>query len=123
MWLAYLLQRVEYLKTHLDSLPKTDGPVIPSFPEEVEARTATARTYRNLQTKDSNLDIPYFNDLAKTSEAGFLSEYAWTYLRRDTWLEQPSGLRLDAFTKWRDQNLADHRVQTEGHISLAKRQE
>jgi hypothetical protein len=76
-----------------------------------------SEAYREIQRRDPELDIKYFDDLALVSEAGYLEEYTWVYLRRSSW-QEPEGLDLSGFDRWKAQNLVSHTARTEGVIRL-----
>ncbi len=44
------MARANHIAQHSDAYPQQVGPVIPSFEEEVEARTTVAKIYQELQT-------------------------------------------------------------------------
>jgi hypothetical protein len=96
------------------------GPVIPSFEEEVEARTTVAKIYQQLQTSDKDLNLPYFNALLRVEQAGFMPEYVWHYLHQQAWKQIPASIRMEAFETWQRSNLAEHKPMTRGGIRFEK---
>jgi hypothetical protein len=115
IWLAYLMKRAKFHERDGDC-GDTATVVVPSFEEECLVRAATLKTYRSLQEADPELNVPYFNDLSRVADAGFLREYVWVYLRQPSWTRVPDGLHLAEFDQWRESNLRNHRAQTEGSI-------
>ncbi|HEV8267518.1 MAG TPA: hypothetical protein VGR00_04765 [Thermoanaerobaculia bacterium] len=119
VWLAYLMDRADYVWKHRADYPQRVGPISASFEEEVEARTIAAKVYGELRAQDSGLDVPYFDDLAAVHAAGFMREYVWEYLRAPSW-KPPATLKLEAFKAWRSAHLANHRVVTKGGLRFEK---
>lgn len=117
LWLGYLLARANYINAHPTLYPQHTGSVLPTFTEEVEARSSAARIYTELKAKDPTLNVAYFDDLALISSNSFMSEYVWTYLRQDTWGTAPAGLKLTEFDEWRAAHLAGHHAISHGTIS------
>ena len=115
IWLAYLMKRV-MLRQPGNECQGSDVVLTPSFDEEFQAREATLKTYRDLQKHDAQLDLAYFNDLSRVEDAGFLREYVWIYLHQPSWSQEPEGLKLGEFGRWRESNLAGHKVETQGSI-------
>jgi hypothetical protein len=118
IWLAYLMYRVAHA-TPIKDCTREPTVVIPTFDEEFEARDATLKTYLRFRQRDAKYDLPYFNDLSRVSDAGFLREYVWVYLRQKSWSAEPSGLRLSEFETWQAENLKDHVPQSQGAIKVA----
>jgi len=123
LWLAYLMSRAKYILKHIDAYPQQVGPVIPSFEEEIEARTTVAKIYQGLRAKDEELDLPYFNDLVRVAQAGFMREYVWHYLRQPAWEQMPANIRMEKFETWRRSNLAEHKPITRGGIRFDQSKE
>jgi hypothetical protein len=119
IWLAYLMFRVDHADPTTDCGP-TETIVVPTFEQEVQARNATLKTYHSIQKRDPELDISYFNDLSRVSDAGFLREYVWVYLRQESWSQNPLDLRLVEFDTWRQSNLSGHIPQTQGAIAVVR---
>ena len=117
-WLAYLLGRIEYRdKNHIAGAYY--GPQQAGYEEEVWGRDTAAQVYVELRQKERDLNVSYFNDLARVRAAGFIREYVWVYFYRTDWIN-PGGLRLQEFEEWRLSNLAGHRAVTYGAISLER---
>lgn len=120
VWLGYLMARANYIAKHSDAYPQQVGPVIPSFEEEVEARTTVAKIYQELQTSGKDLNLAYFNDLHRVEQAGFMREYVWHYLHQRAWKQIPASIRMEAFETWQRSNLAKHKPMTRGGIRFEK---
>ena len=118
LWLGYLIARVQYRDEHQPPAPYY-GPQPPGLEEEVAARDTAGQIYVELRQKERDLNVPYFNDLARVRAAGFIREYVWVYLHRGDWID-PGELRLKEFEEWRRANLTGHRVVTYGSISLER---
>lgn len=118
IWLAYLMFRANY-RGPAKECSARQTVVAPTFDEEVDARTKTVSTYRNLKARDLELDVRYFNELVLVDEAGFMREYVWLYLRQPTWKEPPE-LKLADFEQWSRANLVGHRPQTQGSIATVE---
>jgi hypothetical protein len=115
-WLGYLLARVQYRDKN--NITESHYGVQPtSFEEEVWARDAAGQIYIELRQKEPDLDVVYFNDLARVRVAGFIREYVWVFLYQASWPD-PGNLRVKEFEEWRRANLAGHRVVTYGALSL-----
>jgi len=119
VWLAYLMDRADYVWKHRAEYPQRAGPISASFEEEVEARTIAAKVYGELRAQDSGLEVSYFDDLAAVQAAGFMREYVWEYLRSPSW-KQPASLKLETFKAWRSAHLANHRAITKGGLRFEK---
>ena len=119
LWLAYLTARAAYINEHRAAYDWKPGFVTASFAEELAARTSAARIYRELQSKDTHLNVAYFEELARVADNSFLGEYVWTYLHQAEWGAPPDGLRLVDFMHWRADHLAEHVAITKGDIRFA----
>jgi len=91
------------------------GPQKPCFEEKVSGLQEAIRFWKRDKAKKPGLSDAYLDDLEKVSDAGFLREYVWHYLRRDRW-KMPPDLRLDEFEPWRNEHLKDHRVRVYGDL-------
>ncbi|HKC58682.1 MAG TPA: hypothetical protein VKB92_01210 [Myxococcales bacterium] len=120
IWLGYLMARGRFIAEHPDSHPREVGAVIPTFEEEVEARSTATQIYRELRQKDEELAVAYFDDLMRVDSASFMREYVWTYLHQPTWRKVPDNLRLQEFETWCSDNLANHYVVTKGGLRLER---
>lgn len=117
LWMTYLLTRAAQAAKESSDHELPLGERQATFDEEVRARTMAVSTFRNLQSKGPKLESVYFSDLDRVEAAGFLPEYAWRYLRQDSW-STPPGLKLKAFDEWRSAYLTDHVAVTHGRIAL-----
>jgi len=119
IWLGYLLARVAYHEKHNLPVPLS-GEIVPSFSEELDARSSATHIYRELQEKDATLKDPYWESLSAVDHRGFMGAYVWTFLRRPQWpsTERPSN--LSAFDAWKKQALPKHKAQTYGWLEAGK---
>lgn len=81
-----------------------------SFDCELKARMVLVDTWLE-ETKFTDETDGYLDQLVAVSDAGFLDEYVWVFLRREGWT-RPDGLELDRFAEWRDERLPEHRAKT-----------
>jgi tetratricopeptide (TPR) repeat protein len=119
IWLGYLMARAAFIDKHMDLYQQKIGIITPTFAEEVQARSAAAQIYRELQQKDRALNVAYFNDLSLVASSAFMREYVWTYLHQSIWGIAPDDLKLVEFDAWRETNLANHQAVTKGSISFS----
>lgn len=112
-WLAYSGGRLAYREKHKLSSPAS-GEIIPSFEEEVSARGLAAASYLVLHSSKD----PYWETVARVEKAGFLREYVWTYLHRQTWSARDHPKNLEAFEKWRAVNLRNHTPQMRAKLMV-----
>jgi hypothetical protein len=117
IWLGYLIARTAYRDKHKLSLPAS-GEIIPTFAEEISARSDAARIYQELKAKDKKLDDPYWEQLVKVNANGFMPAYVWTYLHRSSWPEREAPRDLEVFEHWRASALKDHKAQTHGRLAV-----
>jgi tetratricopeptide (TPR) repeat protein len=123
IWLAYLTARTAYIDDHRSAYDWKPNVVTASFAEELTARTTASKIYRELHSKDPNLNVAYFEDLARVADASFLGEYVWTYLHQAEWGAPPDGLRLVDFMRWRAEHLLGHVVITKGSVVFSGNRE
>ena len=115
VWLGYLMSRAVYRERYKLPTPAS-GEVVPSFGEEVEARSAAAQIYREFKTTDRKLKDPYWELLSEVDRRGFMGAYAWTFLRRAQWPPTDLPSNLAAFEIWRKKALPNHKPQTHGSL-------
>lgn len=118
LWIGYLFARMEFVSRNGDRYERVPGIITPVFDEEVFARSEAAKVYRELRSQGKGTDSAYFNDLEKVDAAGFMPEYVWQYLHRDSWSTPPATLRSSEFARWVRQNLPHHAVQTRGRVAF-----
>jgi hypothetical protein len=118
LWIGYLFARMEFVSRNGGRYSRVPGVITPIFDEEVFARSEAAKIYRELRSKGRGTDSAYFNDLEKVDSAGFMREYVWQYLRRDTWSVAPEALRNSDFERWARSNLGQHAVETRGRVAF-----
>lgn len=119
MWMGYLLARNYYRSTHHLPVPAS-GEIVPSFDEEVAARSDAVQIYQELKEKDKQLHDSYWETLSQIKAKGFINAYVWTFLRRPEWPRNQQPSNLTAFESWKKMNLKDHRPQTVGRLAVHK---
>ena len=119
IWLGYLMARVVYHEKHKLPVPPS-GEIMPSFDEELDARSATVQIYRELKEKDAKLKDPYWETLSEVDHRGFMGAYVWTFLRRSEWPATARPANLAAFEAWKKQALPNHKAQTHGWLEAGK---
>jgi hypothetical protein len=119
-WLGYLMERQVYIRDHLDQYELTPGIIIPTFDEEVEGRKTMTQIWKELKEKDQTRTDKYLDELIPVHEADFMREYVWTYLRQESWSQQPTALRLKEFSAWQQLHLKGHQPETHGNIRVTK---
>lgn len=119
IWLAYLISRTAFHEEHHLPIP-TSGEIVPSFAEEVDARTTTVKAYRELKAKDSKIKDAYWETLSEVERRGFMAAYVWTCLHRKEWPSKvrPSGMA--AFNDWKQHALPRHVAKTYGWLEGGK---
>ena len=118
VWLGYLLSRVAYRTKH--KLPVAEsGVIVPTFDEEVDARTGAATIYQELKEKDKGLRDGYWETLSQVKSRGFMNAYVWTYLRQARWPVSQQPKNLAAFQAWSRSNLKNHKAITYGALGVA----
>lgn len=119
IWLGYLMARAAYRDKQKLPIPAT-GEIVPTFAEEIEARSGATMIYQELKEKDKKLHDAYWEQLGKVAAKGFMPAYVWTYLRRSSWPESEAPRNLAAFEHWRASALKNHKAQTHGRLSASK---
>jgi hypothetical protein len=117
-WLGYILARAHFVDEHHGLYEQKPGPIIPTFTEEVSARTNAVKIYREMLAKDPSMDVPYFDELSRVDVSAYMPEYVWTFLRQATWV-QPPNLKLAAFDEWRKAHLVNHHALTKGSLQFS----
>lgn len=120
VWIGYLMARANYVSKHESDYGGQAGLIVPTYDEELSARSTATQIYRELKAADSKLAIGYFEDLVRIDNAGFLPEYVWVYLHQDTWKTAPEPERLKLFDEWRSSQLTDHKSQTHGRLLIGE---
>jgi hypothetical protein len=118
IWMTYLFTRAAFAAREPAKGTGENRESEPTFEEEVRARKMAVSTFRELRHEDGKLASTYFSDVDRVETAGFLREYVWRYLRRDSWNQVPLGLDLTGFDEWRQTELARHVPVTHGSIAL-----
>jgi hypothetical protein len=119
IWLGYLMARVVYHEKHKLPVPPS-GEIVPSFSEELDARSSATQIYRELKEKDAKLKDPYWETLSDVDRRGFLGAYVWTFFRRPQWPATARPDNLVAFEAWKKQALPKHKAQTYGWLEAGK---
>jgi hypothetical protein len=118
VWLAYAVELGKYAREHPDAAPPCGGIFEPTYQLEIDARLAALREYRARPANGRRSS--YFNVLSKVEAAGFLDEYVWSYLHRDSWgSSPPRELSMGAFEEFRDRELGAHAAQSGAHVRIA----
>jgi hypothetical protein len=118
IWMTYLFTRAAFAARDRATDGATTGESEPTFEEEVRARKMAISTFRELRNSDGALTSTYFGDVDRVEAAGFLREYVWRYLRRESWNTVPLGLDLSGFDEWREIELSRHVPVTHGRIAF-----
>jgi hypothetical protein len=119
IWLGYLVSRTAFHKKHHLPIPGS-GEIIPSFEEEVDARTTAARTYREFKAKDAKIKDSYWETLSEIERRGFVAAYAWTFLHRKEWPSSVRPANLAEFNAWKQRALPRHVPRTYGWLEAGK---
>jgi hypothetical protein len=117
-WLGYLMERQIYIRDHPDQYKLIPGIITPTFDEEVEGRRTMAQIWKELKEKDKSRKDTYLDQLIPVLEADFMREYVWTFLRQQSWSQQPKDLRLKEFSAWQQRHLQGHQPATHGNIRI-----
>jgi hypothetical protein len=115
IWLGYLGARLAYHEKHKSPIPPS-GEIVPSFDEELDARTTATQIYRELKEKDAKLKDPYWETLSDVDRRGLMGPYVWIFLRRPQWPSSAQPSNLAAFEAWKKQALPRHQAQTYGRL-------
>jgi hypothetical protein len=113
-WLTYLGARQAFHEQHKLPVPRS-GEVIPSFAEEVSARTTGLEMYSAMGLHDSYWDV-----LAKVNAKGFMKAYVWNFLHRPEWKPEERPANLPAFQQWARSALPHHKPQTGGRLVIKR---
>jgi hypothetical protein len=120
VWLGYLVARTAYRDKHKVPLP-VSGELIPTFAEEVAARSDAAKIYQELKATDKKLHDSYWEQMVKVVAKGFMPAYVWTYLRRPGWSQRDAPRDLEAFEAWRTTALKGHMPETHGRLAVSSK--
>jgi len=94
--------------------PVCGGDFVPSLEAEVAAYRVMLGIFGDLNDRS-----PFGRKLRDIEAAGFLEEYAWTYVHRDSWgTEPPARLTLDEFNTWRAKKLKRFKVPAFGTVQI-----
>jgi hypothetical protein len=120
IWLGYLLARATYRDEHKLPMPES-GVLLPTFDEEVYARTTAAQIYQEVKDKDKSLRDTYWETLTQIKSKGFMNAYVWTYLHQANWPASQQPKNLPAFQAWSRSHLKNHRAMTYGALSVERK--
>lgn len=109
-WIAYSLARGTCQIAMGGDNPARDH----SFDCELRSRKILLQAWQKHKTSvDTNAGTTdaYLDALDSVNEEGYLYEYVWTYLRRDSW-QTSARLKLAEFKRWQQSALTPHKPQT-----------
>lgn len=118
--LTYLIARSKYINEHPDLYRDQSGLVIPTFEEEFQARLLLAQGCAEMAERGEGPASPYFSDLLRVYQAGFIAEYVWLFLAQPTWPAEAQPKNLPAFIGWVKQNGRQHVVKLFGGVKLER---
>jgi hypothetical protein len=119
IWLGYLVSRVAFREKHHLPMPAS-GEIIPSFEEEVDARSSASQIYRELKAKDAKMKDAYWETISEIHRRGFMAAYVWTFHHRTEWRTAARPSNLAAFNNWKLRALPKHTPQTYGSLEAGK---
>ena len=119
VWLAYIVTRQQYIKENPKKYLEVPGIIPAQFAEELDARTGMVTVWKDIRGNKNTSKNKYFDDLLKVKDAGFMKEYVWTFLKRESW-EKPEDLKLNQFEKWSKKNIPEHKVETKGELGFSR---
>ena len=111
VWTAYAVALAAWTSENADNAQIPEGVYRPGFAAELAARQRQLRIWQELREKQP-LTNAYIEAVTGASDAGFLSEYVWSFHRNGEWGEPPADLRLAEFAKWRAIHLQGHEPKT-----------
>lgn len=117
VWLIYAQSRMTYAEAHAADLVYDGNRVVPTFADELQAREQGVKIYTELKLKKPEYRDAYWSEVKKVADAGYLSEYVWTYLMRPSWKAGHPPTQLDKFAKYQSEHLKNHRPATLAGIS------
>lgn len=112
-WLAYGMALAAWEPVYLE-----DGSP-DYFKREVSARETAAQIWKELKQNDASKSDADLDILEIISDAGFMDEYLWVYLKDDKWVN-PGTLELEKFGEWASKNLVGHIPVIETGVSVGK---
>jgi hypothetical protein len=122
VWLAYNVCRMGFIVQHRADYPaKGVGAIPASFADECSGRSGALEVYVAQREKKEMEKDEYWEDVKKVEEAGFLSEYVWTFFRRDDWPENDKPKKLEEFKRWQAKEIPNHKPETNGKIEFKKK--
>jgi hypothetical protein len=122
VWLAYNVGRLGFIVDHRSAYPANGtGVLLPDFADERAGRSVALEAYQASMEKKEIEKDQYWEDVGKVAAAGYLSEYVWTYFKRDNWSAKDAPRKLDEFARWQKQSIPNHKPQTYGKIQYKKK--
>jgi len=115
VWLGYLISRTVFREKQKLPAPAS-GEVIPTFAEEVTARSDALQIYQELRATNGTPREAYWEDFSRVAARKFVRAYVWTYFRRASWAQSEKPADLVAFQRWSTLALKNHRGETHGRI-------
>ena len=107
MYLALLTAAAEKMP---ELTPVCGGEIVPGFETELSL-------YRGLIAFDDAATSRYAKQFVKIDQAGFLDEFVWVELHRESWgTAPPEGLTLPEYTAWRKKNLKRFKASRFGSV-------
>lgn len=110
-WLAYGMALTAWEPVYLE-----DGSP-DYFKREISARETAAQIWKELKQNDASKSDADLDILETISDAGFMDEYLWVYLKEDDW-NDPGTLELEKFNEWASKNLISHVPVIETGVSV-----
>ena len=110
-WLAYGMALTAWKPVYLE-----DGSP-DYFSREVSARETAAQIWKELKQNDASKSDADLVILEIISDADFMDEYLWIYLKDDRW-KDPGTLELEDFKRWASKNLINHVPVKETGVSV-----
>ena len=110
-WLAYGLALQSWEPEYLEN----GSPDL--FKREIYARETASTIWKELKQNGSAQPDPDLDILEVISDAGYMAEYLWVYLKNSNWYETDD-LELDLFQEWANENLKDHKPILDTGVSV-----
>jgi hypothetical protein len=99
-----------YVLAEADTAPQP-VPIVASVEHEAKAREFMVSVWRRNQ-EPGVPDNTYLDELTMVSDAQYMREYVWVFLRNRNASFDPGDLKLREFEAWRAEHLPHHAPQT-----------
>lgn len=110
MGLGYLMLLTTMANESPELAPVCGGRFVPDYPTELAA-------YQGMLQMNSETPDKPLKKLAQVVDAGFLEEFVWVELHRQSWgTTPPDGLALPEYQSWKKKNLKRFKPPYYGHI-------